>query len=370
MVPLFDLKIQYQSLREEIRAAIDEVLDNAHYTLGPAVSAFEQDFAGYCAVKHAIGVNNGTNAIQLALLAAGVGRGDEVITVPHTFIATVAAIRYTGATPVLVDIDAKTFTMDVSQIVGKITPRTKAILPVHLYGQPAEMDTILEIARTHNLKVIEDCAQAHGATYRGRRVGSFGDYGCFSFYPSKNLGACGEGGMVITNVDTGAQTLRMLRDWGAQVRNKHEIPGFNMRMEGVQGAVLGVKLRYLEQWVDQRRACAAYYQDQLAEVDCLLPGELEHTRHAYHLYVIQSVNRNELHAHLNSLGVNTGVHYPTPIHLQQAHSDLGYKKGDFPVCEHAARTVLSLPMFPELTREQQNEVVSAIGTFAQMELAR
>jgi dTDP-4-amino-4,6-dideoxygalactose transaminase len=364
MVPLFDLKIQYQSLRGEIRAAVDDVLENAHYILGPAVSAFERDFASYCSAAHAVGVNNGTNAIQLALLAAGVGPGDEVITVPHTFIATAAAVRYIGATPVFVDVDEQTLTMDVSLIEAAITPRTKAILPVHLYGQPAEMDVILAIARQHGLKVIEDCAQAHGAIYRGRAVGSLGDYGCFSFYPSKNLGACGEGGAVVTNDGEGAETLRMLRDWGAKIRNRHDLRGYNMRLEGVQGAVLGVKLRYLDQWIELRRACAAYYAESLAENNLVLPVEVAHSSHAYHLYVVRSETRDELQSHLAASEIQTGLHYPIPIHLQKAHADLGYKPGDFPVAEEAARTVLSLPMFPELTRDQQQQVVAAVGTFA------
>jgi dTDP-4-amino-4,6-dideoxygalactose transaminase len=364
MVPLFDLKIQYQSIRKEIRDAIDEVLDGAHYILGPAVDEFEAAFSAYCGVSHSIGVNNGTNAIQLALLAAGVGSGDEVITVPHTFIATVSAIRYTGATPVLVDVEPKTLTIDPSQIEAAITPRTRAVIPVHLYGHPAEMDTILEIARRHDLKVIEDCAQAHGATYKGRRVGSLGDYGCFSFYPSKNLGACGEGGLVTTNDDEGARKLRMLRDWGARSKNIHELLGFNMRLEGLQGAVLNVKLRHLDKWIDWRRACAAYYSEELSDANVFLPCERPGISHVYHLYVIRSDKRDELQTHLASLGVQSGVHYPTPVHLQKAHADLNYKRGNFPIAERAAETVLSIPMFPELTREQQDQVVSAIKTFA------
>lgn len=363
MVPLFDLKTQLQSLRGEIHEAIDGVLENAHYILGPAVSAFEADFAAYCSVNHAIGVNNGTNAIQLALLAAGIGPGDEVITVPHTFIATVAAIRYTGATPVFVDVEPVSLTIDTSQIQAAITPRTRALLPVHLYGQAAEMDPILDIARRYGLAVIEDCAQAHGATYRGRRVGSLGDYGCFSFYPTKNLGACGEGGLVTTNDDDGAHKLRMLRDWGAQTKNRHEIRGFNMRLEGLQGAVLRVKLRYLDAWTEQRRACAAYYEEALRESDIKVPVERPGNRHVYHLYAIRSENRDELQAHLDLLGVQTAVHYPTPVHLQKAHADLNYRRGDLPVSERAAETVLSIPMFPELTREQQDHVMSAIRTF-------
>lgn len=370
MIPLFDLKIQYQSLREEIRAALDDVMDGGHYILGPSVSAFEQEFAQYCSVKHAIGVNNGTNAIQIALLTAGVGPGDEVITVPHTFIATVAAIRYTGATPVLVDVEPSSLTIDVSRIEEAITVRTKAILPVHLYGHAAEMDKILEIARHYDLKVIEDCAQAHGASYRGRHVGTLGDYGCFSFYPSKNLGACGEGGMVITNSDDHARTLRSFRDWGASTKNRHEILGFNMRLEGMQGAILRVKLQYLQQWIDQRRACAAYYQKALAGSDLLLPVELQDNRHSYHLYVVRSENRDALQSHMSSLGVQTGIHYPTPVHLQPAHADLGYKPGDFPVAERASRTVLSLPMFPELRPEQQDQVNSVIDSFSKVEMAK
>jgi dTDP-4-amino-4,6-dideoxygalactose transaminase len=363
MVPLFDLKAQYAQLRDEIHAAIDEVLENCHYILGPAVASFEEDFASYCSVRYAVGVNNGTNAIQLALLAAGVGPGDEVITVPHTFIATVAAVRYTGAKPVLVDIEEASLTMDVSRIEAAITPRTKAILPVHLYGHPADMDPILEIARHHGLKVIEDCAQAHGATYRGNTVGGLGDFGCFSFYPSKNLGACGEGGMVTTNDSGGAQRIRMLRDWGMQTRNVHEIPGFNMRLEGLQGSVLRVKLRYLDQWIELRRARAHDYSSMLAGTSLVLPVERTDCRHVYHLYAVRSEDRDGLQAHMCSLGVQSGIHYPTPVHLQPAHADLGYKRGDFPVAERAAQTVLSLPMYPELTGEQQNQVVSAIESY-------
>jgi dTDP-4-amino-4,6-dideoxygalactose transaminase len=364
MVPLFDLKIQYQSLRREILEATDEVLDNAQYILGPAVTAFETEFAAYCATSHGIGVNNGTNAIQLALLAAGVRPGDEVITVPHTFIATVAAIRYIGAVPVFVDIEPITMTIDTAKIEAAVTPRTKAILPVHLYGQAAEMATILEIAQRHGLKVIEDCAQAHGATYRGRRVGSIGDYGCFSFYPSKNLGAYGEGGMVTTNDDSGARTLRLLRDWGAETKNHHVIKGYNMRLEGLQGAVLGVKLRYLETWTEQRRNRAEYYREALKDTDVLLPAERPENRHVYHLFPIRSEKREELQAHLLALGVQTGVHYPVPVHLQPAHADLNYHRGDFPVAERVAETELSIPLFPELTREQQNQVATAIQTFS------
>ncbi|HEY0797190.1 MAG TPA: DegT/DnrJ/EryC1/StrS family aminotransferase [Acidisarcina sp.] len=363
-VPLFDLKAQYKGLRDEIRVAIDEVLDSAHYILGPAVAAFERNFASYCEARHGIGVNNGTNAIQLALMAAGVESGDEVITVPHTFVATVAAIRYIGAIPVFVDVEPGSFTMDAAEIEAAITPKTKAILPVHLYGQAAEMDSILEIARHWGLKVIEDCAQAHGATYHGRRVGSIGDYGCFSFYPSKNLGAYGEAGMVTTSHDEGAQTLRMLRDWGQEEKNHHVLRGFNMRMEGMQGAVLGVKLRHLEEWTERRRQCAEYYNNALQGCGLHLPLERTGNRHVYHLYAVRSPNRDALRAALLACGVHSGVHYPIPVHLQQAHADLGYRRGAFPVAERAAETELSIPLFPELTPSQQDQVVAAIRQFA------
>ena len=287
MLPLFDLKAQYQSIREEIRVAVDQVLDNSHYILGPEVAAFEQNFARFCGVRHAIGVSSGTSALHLAVVAAGIGAGDEVITVPMTFIATAAAIRYAGATPVFVDVDPVTLTMDVSQIEAAITPRTKAILPVHLYGHPADMDPICAIARKHNLVVIEDCAQAHGATYKGRTVGGLGDYGCFSFYPSKNLGACGEGGMVVTNSDGANETLRLLRDWGQKTKGYHEIPAFNARLEGIQGAILDVKLRHLPKWTELRRSHAAFYNRELAGMQLELPHEAAHARHVYHLYVVR-----------------------------------------------------------------------------------
>jgi dTDP-4-amino-4,6-dideoxygalactose transaminase len=290
--------------------------------------------------------------------------GDEVITVPHTFIATVAAIRYIGATPVFVDIEADTMTMDPARIEAAISLRTRAIVPVHLYGHPADMDRILAVARRYGLKVIEDCAQAHGATYRGKRVGSLGDFGCFSFYPSKNLGAYGEGGLVTTNDDEAARVLRMLRDWGAETKNEHVLKGYNMRLEGVQGAVLGVKLQYLDRWTEQRRACAAFYREALQGLDVDLPVERPENRHVYHLFPVRCRQRQDLQTHLASRGVQTGVHYPTPVHLQPAHADLHYCKGDFPVAEAAAETELSIPIFPELTREQQEEVVAALQIFS------
>ena len=360
MLPLFDLTTQYRSIREEIRTAVDQVLDNAHYILGPEVSAFEKNFARFCGVSHAVGVNSGTSALHLAVLAAGIGAGDEVITVPHTFVATAAAIRYAGATPVFVDIDPVTLTMDVSQIEEAITPRTRAILPVHLYGHPADMDPICEIARRHRLMVIEDCAQAHGATYKRRSVGSIGDFGCFSFYPSKNLGACGEGGMVVTNSDRGDEALRMLRDWGQKKKGYHEIQAFNYRLEGIQGAILDVKLRYLPAWTELRRQHAAFYNQALGDLDLTLPYEASYATHVYHLYVVRVEDRDLWMKELEAQGIQTGIHYPVPVHLQRAHHDLGYGTGSFPISELAAQTVVSLPMFPDMTQQQLELVSGAV----------
>jgi dTDP-4-amino-4,6-dideoxygalactose transaminase len=360
MLPLFDLTTQYRSIREEVREAVDQVLDNAHYILGPEVSAFEQNFARYCGVRHAIGVNSGTSALHLAVLAAGIGAGDEVITVPMTFIATAAAIRYAGATPVFVDVDPVTLTMDPSQIEAAITPRTKAILPVHLYGHPADMDPICAIARQHNLVVIEDCAQAHGAIYKGRTVGGIGDYGCFSFYPSKNLGACGEGGMVVTNSDRANEDLRMLRDWGQKTKGYHDIPAFNYRLEGIQGAILDVKLRHLPKWTELRRSHAGFYDRKLAGLDLTLPHQAAYASHVYHLYVVQVEDRAAWTKELEAQGIHTGVHYALPVHLQKAFQDLNYKAGSFPVAERASETVVSIPMFPELTQEQLDLVAKVV----------
>ena len=359
MVPLFDLKKQYESIKTEVHAAIDDVLANTAYILGPAVTAFENEFAKYCQTRYAAGVNSGTSALQLALLAAGIGPGDEVITVPLTFVATAAAVQYTGAVPVFVDVEPITLTMDVNQIEAAITSRTKVILPVHLYGQAADMDAILAIARKHNLQVIEDCAQAHGATYKGKRVGGIGDFGCFSFYPSKNLGAYGEGGMVTTNSDAGIKSVRLMRDWGQEIKGHHDFLGFNMRLEGIQGAVLGVKMRYIESWNELRRAHAAYYTGALHGTDLELPSEALHNRHVYHLYVVQTDNREQFQQNLLNDGIHTGVHYSIPVHLQKAFASLGYARGAFPVAERAALNAVSLPLFPELTAEQREAVALA-----------
>lgn len=352
MIPFVDLQAQYRALKPEIDAAVLRVFENAQFILGPAVAAFETDFAAYCHTAEAVGVNSGTSALHLALLAAGVGRGDEVITTPFTFVATAAAIEYAGARPVFVDIEPDYWTLDPSKIEAAITPRTKAIVPVHLYGQPADMDPIRDVARRHKLVVIEDAAQAHGAEYKGRRCGSMGEIGCFSFYPGKNLGAYGEGGAVVTNDAAIASRIRLLRSWGEEVRYEHKYRGFNYRMDGVQGAVLGVKLRYLEQWTDARRRHAIEYGRQLRGTGVRVPVERDGCRHVYHVYVVRVDRRDDVRAQLTAAGVQTGVHYPIPVHLQPAYRDLGYVPGDFPVSERVAGEVLSLPIYPELTSEQ------------------
>lgn len=364
MIPFVDLKAQYASIRHEIAPAIEGVLDRCQFVLGSEVSTFEAEFASYCEATYGVGVNTGTSALHLALLAAGIGPGDEVITVPFTFVATVASIRYTGATPVFVDIDPRTYTIDPSRIEAAITPRTKGILPVHLYGLPADMDPILELADRHGLVVIEDAAQAHGATYKGRRVGSMGALGCFSFYPGKNLGAYGEGGMVTTSNAEYARTIRMLRDWGAERKYEHVMKGFNFRLEELQAAVLRVKLRHLEQWTEARRRAAASYGELLADTGIVLPHAPEHCRHVHHIYAIRTRARRQWQEALSEAGIQTGIHYPTPVHLLPAHADLGCRPGDFPLSEEAANQVLSLPMFPELSEAQRMEVAEAVRALA------
>jgi dTDP-4-amino-4,6-dideoxygalactose transaminase len=360
MIPFIDLKAQYASIRNEVLDAVDTTFRSAQFVLGKEVQAFEEEFASYSGGKYGIGVNSGTSALHLALLAAGIGLGDEVITVSCTFVATVAAIDYTGAKPVFVDVDPRSLNMDVTQIETAITERTKAILPVHLHGQPADMDLILDIAKRYNLVVIEDAAQAHGAEYKGRRVGSIGDMGCFSFYPGKNLGACGEGGIVVTNNDEYAHVIRMLRDWGQESKYHHTLKGFNYRMEGVQGAILRVKLRHLDAWTAKRRRNAAHYNAQLADTGIVLPVEAPFARHVYHVYGMRLPNRSRVQEGLQTRGIQTGIHYPVPVHLQRAYREFGFGPGDLPVTEKAAAEQLSLPMFPELRHEQIEEVCEAI----------
>ena len=360
MIAYLDLRAQYAQIQEEIHAAIREVLESCQFVLGPHVSSFEEAFAAYCGVRYAVGVNSGTSALHLALLAAGVGPGDEVITVPFTFVATVAAIRYTGARPVFVDIDPRRYTMDIQGVEKCITSATKVILPVHLYGQPVDMDPLLSLAQHYGLVVIEDAAQAHGAEYKGRKVGSLGDLGCFSFYPGKNLGAYGEGGAVVTNNGEYERTLRMLRDWGGERKYEHILKGYNYRMEALQGGILSVKLNYLDRWNEARRERARLYSNLLREGNVGVPEEMEDAKHVYHIYAVRTSRRDALQKTLAEHRIQTGVHYPYAVHQLPAHRDLGYKAGDFPNAEAAAREVLSLPMYPELPLEAVARVCEVI----------
>ena len=359
MIPRADLKAQYHSIKAEIDAAIERTLETSQFILGSEVAAFEEEFAAFCHASYAIGVNSGTSALHLAMLAVGIGPGDEVITVPFTFVATVAAIDYAGARPVFVDIEPVTYTIDVGKIEAAITPRTKAIVPVHLYGHSADMDPIMEIARRHNLLVIEDAAQAHAAEYKGRRVGSIGDLGCFSFYPTKSLGAYGEGGAVVTNDADYKKTIRLLRDWGQDQRYNHALKGYNYRMEGFQGAILRVKLRHLEAWTEARRANARMYDQLLAGSGIETPVARPDARHVYCVYAVRTPQRDAVRAALAERDIQSAVHYPVPIHLLAAWADLGYSRGDFPVAEKMAQEELSLPMYAELTPAQMESVVSA-----------
>jgi dTDP-4-amino-4,6-dideoxygalactose transaminase len=336
------------------------VLESGQYVLGPEVEAFEQEFASYCGARHAVAVNSGTSALHLAFLAAGIGPGAEVVTTPLTFVATAAAIDYAGARPVFVDIDPETLNLDPARAEAAITPRTRAIVPVHLHGRPADMDPILDLARRHRLRVIEDAAQAHGAEYRGRRVGAMGDLGCFSFYPGKNLGACGEGGAIVTDDPEFERTVRLLRDWGAGRKYHHDMKGFNYRMEAIQGAILRVKLRRLEAWTEARRSRAATYDRLLAGSAARAPRPGPEVRHVYHVYAVRVPGRDAVQQALAGRGIQTGIHYPIPVHLQKAHAELGYRPGDFPHAERAAAELLSLPMFAELGDAQVAEVAEAL----------
>jgi dTDP-4-amino-4,6-dideoxygalactose transaminase len=360
-VPFLDLSTHHAPLRGEFRAAIEEVIESGAFAGGPFVARFEENFAAYCNCRHALGVGSGTEALWLALLALGVGPGDEVVTVPSTFMATAEAITYCGAKLVFVDIDERTYTMDPAGLEEAITIQTKAIIPVHLFGQPADMDPILKIARTHGLFVIEDAAQAHGAEYKGRRVGSLGDAGCFSFYPGKNLGALGEAGAVVTNNDELQEKIRILRDHGQIRKYHHTMIGWNCRMDGIQAAVLGIKLRHLEKGNELRRSHAAQYDrafEPLEEV--VTPYEDPYARHVYHIYAVRVRERDEVIRRLEKTGIACGIHYPVPIHLQEAYQNLGYEEGAFPIAEQAAKEFVSLPMFPELTPAQIDLVVEGV----------
>lgn len=364
-VPFVDLKVQYEAIREELEAEFQKVFEKTAFIMGPTLAEFEEAFARYCGVHHAVGVANGTDALTLTLKALGISPGDEVITTVYTFIATAEAIVHTGARPVFVDID-RTYNMDVKQLETAITPRTKAIIPVHLYGQPADMDPILEIAQKHGLYVLEDAAQAHGAEYKGRKAGSMGHVACFSFYPSKNLGAYGDAGAIVTNDNQIALTVRKLRDHGGIEKYQHDLVGYNSRLDALQAAVLLVKLQHLNRWNQMRRRNAQLYNELLSQIPGIItPFVLEGVKHVYHVYVIrvEHSSRDELQRYLQERGVQTGIHYPKPIHLTKAFEYLGYRKGDFPVAEDYANKILSLPMYPELTREQIEYVVEQIKSF-------
>jgi len=362
-IPFLDLKAHHDSIREELETAIREVIDSNAFAGGPFVAKFEQDFASYCGAAHAIGVGNGTDALWLTLLALGVGAGDEVITVPMTFMATAEAISYCGAKPVFVDIDERTYTLDPDLLERAINPRTKAIIPVHLFGQPADMDAIHAIAQRRGLPVIEDACQAHGAEYRGQKVGSSGISGCFSFYPGKNLGALGEAGAVVTNDEALRNKIQMLRDHGQAKKYHHAVIGWNARMDGIQGAALRVKLKHLDRANEARRANARFYDQHLAGVEeIILPTEAKYARHVYHLYVVRVQERDRVLQAMANRGIACGIHYPIPVHLQEAYRFLGHQKGSFPVAERCADEFLSLPMYPELTTPQLEAVVRELKT--------
>ncbi len=359
-IPLVDLKQQYISIKGEIDAAILKVIDKADFIMGENTRELEKEFAKFCDVKYGVATSSGTTALHLALIACGIKAGDEVITAPNTFIATTEVISHVGARVVFVDIDESSYTIDVSKIERVVTKKTKAIIPVHLYGQPADMDPIVEIAQKYGLQVIEDGAQAHGAEYKGRRVGSIGDAACFSFYPGKNLGAYGDAGMVVTNDEQIAETAKLLSNHGRKEKYSHLVEGYNYRMAEIQAAVLRVKLRHLEDWTEKRRRNAGLYNELLKGTNIILPKEKEYAKHVYHLYVVRSPERNKIETTLKENDIATGIHYPIPLHLQEAYNYLQYKKGDFPIAEKCSNEILSLPMFPELTKEQIQRIVSII----------
>jgi len=362
-IPLVNLRAQYDPLKDEILSGIGHVLEGMHLFLGENVQALEKEFSQFCGAQHGIGVSDGTAALQIILRAMDIGPGDEVITVSQTFIATVEAIMLAGARPVFVDIAPQSYLMDLGQVEAKITPRTKAILPVHLYGQTVDMDPLLELAARHGLRVIEDACQAHGASYHGRRAGSLGHAAAFSFYYSKNLGAYGEGGFITTSDDELAHRIRMIRDHGSERRYYHDLLGFNARLDEIQAVVLRHKLPHLEAWNEVRRAHADYYNRLLRGTPAITPVECPGNHHVYHLYVIRVPRRDDLQAFLKERGIFTGIHYPVPVHLQPSMKHLGYKPGDFPVTRRVVAEVLSLPMFAELTSEEIEAVAAAVKEF-------
>ena len=362
-VPYLDLPAQIRSVRKEIDAAIAHTIDNCSFCLGQDVAQFEKDFAKFCGAEHCVAMNSGTSALHVALLLLDIKPGDEVMTTPFTFVATSWAISYVGAKPVFADIDDVTMTLDPKLIECAITPQTKAILPVHLYGHPFDADAILEICRKHKLPLVEDACQAHGAKYKGKTVGTFGEISGYSFYPGKNLGACGEGGALVTNKPAFAARARSLREHGSTVRYYHDEIGFNYRMEGIQGAVLGVKLPHLQKWTEERRRVAHRYHELLKDTPLQLPLETAYAASAYHLYVVRHPRRDDLQKFLDENGIGCALHYPLPLHLQKCYAQLGHKIGDFPITEKSARECLSLPIYPELTDKQIQRVATVIKDY-------
>ena len=359
--PLIDLNIQYQNLRDELMQAVESVMSRCDFILGREVTLFEQQFAEFCGVRHGIGVSNGTEALHLTLRAMDIGPGDEVITAANTFAATACAICHAGATPVLVDVDPLDYNLDVNLLEEALTPKTRAVIPVHLYGQPAEMNGIMAFAEKHSLKVVEDACQAHGAEYDGRRVGSIGNAGCFSFYPGKNLGAFGDGGAIVTNDEALATRIRGLRNYGQIVKHEYTELGFNSRLDTMQAAILLVKLKYLEAWNDNRRAIARRYGELLADTDCVLPIEKPEVRHVYHLYVVQHEDRDGLLAKMKDQEIFAGIHYPRPLNELLPFEKFRTVPQGAPVSAEAARRIVSLPMFPEMTEQQIHAVAAALG---------
>lgn len=362
IVPFVDLKVQYLAIKAEIDAAIQSVIDNTAFIMGAAVEEFERGFAKFCNAEYAVGLSSGSTALDFVLSVCGVGCGDEVITTPYTFVATVEAIRHVGAKPVFVDIEGVGYNINHELLEAAITSRTKAVVPVHLFGHPADMDPINKIAEAHGLVVVEDAAQAHGASYKGKQVGTLGKAACFSFYPSKNLGAYGDAGMVVTDSEEVAEQVRLLRDHGRTEKYVHKVCGFNGRMDTLQAAILNVKLQHLEKWTELRRQRAQMYNSCLRvnELGIETPKEAHYAKHVYHLYVVKVDERDTLRTSLLGGGIATGVHYPVPLHLQPAYRDLGYKEGDFPVTEELAQKCLSLPMFPELAEKDVVYVTSSM----------
>jgi len=363
MIPFFNLKTQYNEIKDEINRSINRVLSGGNFILGEEVASFEEKFAKFCKVKFTIAVGSGSSALFLALKSIGIKEGDEVITVPNTFIATAYTISHTGAKPVFVDVEEDTFNIDTTKIEDRITDKTKAILPVHLYGYPADMDPILEIAEKHNLKIVEDAAQAIGSEYKGKKIGSFGDVTAFSFYPTKNLGAYGDGGMIVTKDSKIAEKIKLLRNYGQKLKYHHILIGFNSRLDEIQAAILKIKLKKLNKWIDLRRKNAKLYNKLLKNTHVITPIERQDSKHVYYLYVVRSSKRDKLQEWLKSQKIETMIHYPIPIHLQNAYKDLGYKRGDFPITEKCANEILSLPMFPELKSEQIRKIADCIRNF-------